>query len=140
MDIGMRITGGSMSVRTSYPTMRRVGALARHLLLQAAANQWQVPLDSLTTEPGRWCMRPAAARSAMANCAQALDLPNPPLETIKLKDDKQFRWIGKPLARLDVLDKSTGRAQYSIDTQSRTCCRPPYSTPAPRAGGRQHPQ
>ncbi|MFX5756844.1 hypothetical protein ABTE27_23115, partial [Acinetobacter baumannii] len=53
MDIGIRITGGSMSVRTSYPTMRRVGALARHLLLQAAANQWQVPLESLTTEPGR---------------------------------------------------------------------------------------
>ncbi|WP_413458198.1 molybdopterin cofactor-binding domain-containing protein [Herbaspirillum huttiense] len=118
MDIGIRITGGSMSVRTSYPTMRRVGALARHLLLQAAANQWQVPLESLTTEPGR-VMHAASGRSISYGelAPKALDLPNPPLETIKLKDEKQFRWIGKPLARLDVLDKSTGRAQYGIDTQ-----------------------
>lgn len=118
MDIGIRITGGSMSVRTSYPTMRRVGALARHLLLQAAANQWQVPLESLTTEPGR-VMHAASGRSISYGelAPKALDLPNPPLETVKLKDDKQFRWIGKPLARLDVLDKSTGRAQYGIDTQ-----------------------
>ncbi|WP_227745761.1 hypothetical protein [Serratia odorifera] len=42
-----------MSVRMSYSTMRRLGALARHMLLQAAASQLGVPLDTLTTEPGR---------------------------------------------------------------------------------------
>ncbi|VDZ53856.1 Isoquinoline 1-oxidoreductase subunit beta [Serratia odorifera] len=53
MENGLRITGGSMSVRMSYSTMRRLGALARHMLLQAAASQLGVPLDTLTTEPGR---------------------------------------------------------------------------------------
>ena len=53
MENGMRITGGSMSVRMSYPTMRRLGALARAMLMQAAAEQWGVPLSELSTEPGK---------------------------------------------------------------------------------------
>ena len=53
LENGMRITGGSMSVRMSYPTMRRLGALARAMLLQAGAEKLGVPVGELTTEPGR---------------------------------------------------------------------------------------
>lgn len=116
MDSGMRITGGSMSVRMSYNTMRRLGALARQMLLQAAALKMQVPIGNLITEPGK-VVDPASGRSInYGDLAQrALDMPVPDPASVKLKDPSQFRWIGKPVKRLDVYEKSTGQAIYSID-------------------------
>ncbi|WP_273820655.1 xanthine dehydrogenase family protein molybdopterin-binding subunit [Pseudomonas asplenii] len=116
MDNGMRITGGSMSVRMSYPTMRRLGALARAMLLQAAAQQLGVPVTELSTEPGK-VLHAASGRSlAYGELAErAMDLPVPDPGSVKLRDPSQFRWIGKPVKRVDAYDKSTGRALYSID-------------------------
>ncbi|NIF30260.1 xanthine dehydrogenase family protein molybdopterin-binding subunit [Pantoea sp. Tr-811] len=116
MENGMRITGGSMSVRMSYPTMRRLGALARAMLLQAAAEQWGVPLAELSTEPGK-VLHGASGRSLAYGelAGRAMDLPVPDPASIKLRDPSQFRWIGKPVRRLDAYDKSTGRAVYCID-------------------------
>jgi isoquinoline 1-oxidoreductase beta subunit len=72
----MRITGGSMSVRTSYETMRRVGAMARHMLLQAAAARLGVPIAELSTEPGRVVHEAGGASIGYGELAvQALDLP-----------------------------------------------------------------
>lgn len=112
----MRITGGSMSVRTSYDTMRHLGASARQMILQASATRLGVPIEELTTEPGR-VIHTASSRSLTYGevAADALDLPIPPRGSVTLRDPAQFRWIGKPVARLDVLDKSTGRAVYGID-------------------------
>eukprot|EP01132_Coremiostelium_polycephalum_P019077 gene19077-22703_t len=98
MENGMRITGGSMSVRMSYPTMRRLGALARAMLLEAGAQALKVPVSELSTEPGK-VVHAASGRSL----------------AVKLRDPSQFRWIGKPVKRLDAYDKSTGKALYSID-------------------------
>jgi len=113
---GRRITGGSNSVRSSYETMRRLGAVARQMLMQAASNQWAVPLDSLTTEPGK-VIHKASGRTLEYGqlAAQALDLPAPDAMSIPLRDPSQFRWIGKSVRRLDGKDKSTGQAIYSID-------------------------
>ncbi|WP_424811348.1 molybdopterin cofactor-binding domain-containing protein [Roseococcus sp. YIM B11640] len=111
---GRRITGGSWSVRSSYPTMRRLGAAARQMLLQAAATRLSVPLDSLTTEPG--LVRHAASGRSVAYgdlAAEAATLPVP--ENPPLRAASEFRWIGKPVPRLDVHAKSTGRAVYGID-------------------------
>lgn len=118
MENGMRITGGSMSVRMSYPTMRRLGALARAMLLQAASARLNVPVAALTTEPGR-VLHPASGRSLTYGelAADALDLPVPDVDSVTLRDPAQFRWIGKPVRRLDAYDKSTGKALYSIDMQ-----------------------
>ncbi|UYY78498.1 xanthine dehydrogenase family protein molybdopterin-binding subunit [Sphingomonas sp. R1] len=112
----MRITGGSMSVRTSYETMRRVGAMARHLLLQAGAARLGVPIEALSTEPGR-VVHQAGGRSIGYGelAAQALDLPSPDPASVPLKDPAQFRWIGKSIPRLDIHDKSIGKALYAID-------------------------
>ncbi|WP_175839372.1 xanthine dehydrogenase family protein molybdopterin-binding subunit [Burkholderia anthina] len=117
MDNGGRVTGGSMSVRTSYPTMRRLGALARQMLLQAAAAQLHVPINGLTTEPGKVVHR-ASGRSLEYGqlASHAMDLPVPDPASVKLKDPAQFRWIGKPVQRVDVRQKSTGKAMYSIDS------------------------
>ncbi|PHN24738.1 molybdopterin cofactor-binding domain-containing protein [Pseudomonas sp. ICMP 460] len=116
MENGMRITGGSMSVRMSYPTMRRLGALARAMLLQAGAEQLGVPVAQLSTTPGR-VVHAASGRSLGYGelAGRALDMPVPDPSTITLRDPSQFRWIGKPVKRLDAYDKSTGKAQYSID-------------------------
>lgn len=114
----MRITGGSMSVRTSYDTMRHLGASARLMLIQASATRLGVPVEELTTEPGK-VIHAASGRSLSYGevAAEALDLPVPAAGSVKLRDPSQFRWIGKPVQRLDVLDKSTGRAQYAIDAK-----------------------
>ncbi len=112
----MRITGGSMSVRTSYQTMRKLGALARNMILQAAAKRLDAPIGELTTEPGR-VIHAASGRSLAYGdvAAEALDLPVPDPASVTLRDPSQFRWIGKPVERLDVYDKSTGKAIYAID-------------------------
>jgi len=116
MENGMRITGGSMSVRMSYPTMRRLGALARAMLMQAAAEQWGVPLGELSTEPGK-VLHTASGRALTYGelAGRAMDLPVPDPASVKLRDPSQFRWIGKPVRRVDAYDKSTGKAQYTID-------------------------
>lgn len=116
MENGLRITGGSMSVRMSYPTMRRLGALARAMLLQAGAQRLGVPVSELTTEPGK-VVHAASGRSlGYGELAEtAMDLPVPDPASVTLRDPSQFRWIGKPVQRLDAYDKSTGKALYSID-------------------------
>ncbi|KVK72767.1 isoquinoline 1-oxidoreductase [Burkholderia ubonensis] len=118
MENGMRITGGSMSVRMSYPTMRRLGALARQMLLQAAAAQFRVPANELTTEPGKVIHRVSGRSLDYGQLAsRAMDLPVPDPAGVNLKDPAQFRWIGKSVQRLDVHQKSTGKAMYSIDSR-----------------------
>ncbi|MBC07284.1 xanthine dehydrogenase family protein molybdopterin-binding subunit [Thalassospira sp.] len=112
----MRITGGSMSVRTSYDTMRKLGASARNMLLQAAAIRFDVPLAQLTTEPGYVVNSSTGQKVPFGDLAEdALDLPVPDSEGIKLRDPSTFRWIGKPVDRLDIHDKATGKAIFSID-------------------------
>lgn len=112
----LRFTGGSSSVRAGYDRMRRLGAIARHMLLQAAATRLKVPVSELTTEPGR-VIHARSRRSldygTLATSAMDITVPT----DVPLKADADFRWIGKPLARLDVPDKSTGRAKYSIDVK-----------------------
>jgi isoquinoline 1-oxidoreductase beta subunit len=111
---GNRFTGGSYSIRSSYDTMRRLGATARQMLLQAAATRLDVPVNSLSTESGK-VIHAASGRSLsygdLALDAAALPLP----ESAPLRSEKDFRWIGKPVARVDVADKATGKATYTID-------------------------
>lgn len=111
---GLRLTGGSFSTRSSYAVMRRLGATAREMLLRAAAARLDVKQETLTTDDGR-VVHEASNRSVgygeLAEAALALM----PREDVPLKDPKDFRYIGKPMARLDMRDKSTGKATYAID-------------------------
>jgi isoquinoline 1-oxidoreductase beta subunit len=111
---GNRFTGGSFSVRSSYDAMRRLGASARQMLLQAAARRLGVRISELTTKPGR-VLHAASGRSIaygeIAAAAAKLKVP----DNAPLRARADFRWIGNPVPRLDVRDKSTGRARYTID-------------------------
>ncbi|AWN37136.1 xanthine dehydrogenase family protein molybdopterin-binding subunit [Methylobacterium radiodurans] len=111
---GLRMTGGSFSTRSSFEAMRRLGATAREMLLRAAAAKLAVPQASLTTEDGR-VIHAGSGRALGYGELAAAALALQPRDDVPLKDPKTFRWIGKPVARLDMRDKSTGRAVYSID-------------------------
>lgn len=111
-----RGTGGSASVRTSHLVMRRLGAIARAMLIAAAAEKWGVPAAELTTEPGEVVHAKSGRKLGYgALAARAMDLPVPAPDSIPLKDKAKFRWIGKSVPRLEVRAKSTGRAVYAID-------------------------
>ncbi len=104
---------GSRSIRESHQYVREGGAAARMMLIQAAANEWKVPVEqcsaanSVITGPdGR-----STTFGKVANAAAKLPVPQKPA----LKDPKDWKLIGKPVKRLDTADKLTGKLVYSID-------------------------
>lgn len=111
---GQRFTGGSFSVRSSYETMRKLGASARQMLLQAAAARLGAPATELSTEPGRVLHATSGRTIAYGDlAADAAALPVP--GDAPLRAEADFRWIGKPVPRIDARAKSTGKAVYAID-------------------------
>lgn len=111
---GLRLTGGSFSTRSSYEAMRRLGATAREMLLRAAATRLEVKQDTLTTNDGTVLHKPSGRSVGYGDLAQAA-LALQPAADVQLKNPKDFRYIGRPVARIDIRDKSTGRATYAID-------------------------
>ncbi|MDJ0879441.1 MAG: molybdopterin-dependent oxidoreductase [Halieaceae bacterium] len=107
--------GGSTSVSEGWQPLREAGATARQLLLQAAADSWGVPIDSLSTERGT-IVHSASGRRAgygeFAAAASALPLPETPPT---LKSSADFNIIGQPKPVVDALDIVTGKAEYGID-------------------------
>jgi len=111
-------TGGSRGIRTSQDYVRRGGAAARSLLLQAAANQWSVPVGELSVTDG--VITHAASKRSIRYgkvASAAAQLPAPDSKSIKLKEPKDWKIAGKPLKRLDTADKLDGRKVYAIDVQ-----------------------
>ncbi|HVN34695.1 MAG TPA: molybdopterin cofactor-binding domain-containing protein [Casimicrobiaceae bacterium] len=109
-------TGGSRGIRTSEDYVRRGGAAARIMLLQAAANEWKVPVGELTVSDGV-ITHQASKRSTTYGkvAAAAAKLPPPDEKSIKLKDPKDWKIAGKPLKRLDTAPKLDGSLIYAID-------------------------
>jgi isoquinoline 1-oxidoreductase beta subunit len=111
-------TGGSRGIRGSHDYVRQGGAAARMMLLQAAANEWSVPVGELTVSNG--VIRHAASNrqttyGRIAPAAAKLTPPDP--KTIKLKDAKDWKIAGKPVKRLDTSDKLDGSKVYAMDVR-----------------------
>src|SRR6478735_4397380 len=109
-------TGGSRGIRTSQDYVRRGGAAARLMLLQAAAEQWNVPVGELTVSDGvitHGASKRSMRYGGVAAAAAKLTPPDP--KTIKLKDPKDWKIAGKPLRRLDTADKLDGSKIFAID-------------------------
>ncbi len=110
----MRFTGGSLSVRSSYNTMRKAGATARAMLIEAAANKWGLPASECSTQPGFVIHKKSGQKLAYGELAPlAAKLPMP--ENVSLKDPAEFRLLGKPVKRTDSAAKATGNAEFGID-------------------------
>jgi isoquinoline 1-oxidoreductase subunit beta len=111
-------TGGSRGIRSSQDYVRQGGAAARMMLLQAAADEWKVPVGELTVSNGV-ITHPASKRSTsygkVAAAAARISPPDP--KSIKLKDPKDWKIAGKPLKRLDTGDKLDGSKVYAIDVK-----------------------
>src|SRR5712672_3722350 len=109
-------TGGSRGIRTSQDYVRRGGAAARMMLMQAAADQWKVPVGELTVADGVITHAPSGRKTSYGRVApSAAKLTPPDPKSIKLKDPKDWKVAGKPLKRLDTANKLNGSQVYSID-------------------------
>jgi isoquinoline 1-oxidoreductase beta subunit len=109
-------TGGSTSIRAFYTALRQVGASARAMLVEAAAQQWQVDPATLRTENGQ-VIDDAHSRKLDYGALASAAAKFPPPQSPKLKADKDLKLIGKSLKRLDTPDKVNGKAQYGIDVR-----------------------
>jgi isoquinoline 1-oxidoreductase subunit beta len=109
-------TGGSRGIRTSQDYVRRGGAAARVMLLQAAADQWKVPVAELAVSDGVITHAASGRKTTYGKVATAAAKLTPPdASTITLKDPKDWKIAGQPMKRLDTADKLDGRKVYAID-------------------------
>ena len=107
-------TGGSRGIRMSHEYVRQGGAAAREMLKQAAANEWKVPVSEVTAANSVITHTPSGRTTTYGKVAEAAAKVEPPKD-IKLKDPKDWKVAGKPLKRLDTLDKLTGKQVYGAD-------------------------
>jgi isoquinoline 1-oxidoreductase beta subunit len=114
--LGGQVTGGSTSVRGAWKPLREAGAKVRTVLVQAAAQNWNVKPEELKVVAGT-VRHEATNRSAnfgeLVDAASKLNFP----ATVKLKDAADFTLIGKPVKRLDSPAKTNGSAQFGIDAR-----------------------
>jgi isoquinoline 1-oxidoreductase beta subunit len=107
-------TGGSRGIRQSQDYVRKGGAAARMMLVQAAANEWGVPAAECSAANSVITHKPSGRTTTYGKVAEAAAKLTPPSE-ITLKDPKEWKLIGKSVARLDTLPKVTGAQVYGAD-------------------------
>jgi isoquinoline 1-oxidoreductase subunit beta len=107
-------TGGSRGIRDSQDYVRKGGAAARMMLVQAAADQWKVPVAECSGAKSVITHAPSGRNVTYGQVAAAASKLTPPTD-VKLKDPKDWTIAGKRLARLDTADKTTGKQVYGAD-------------------------
>jgi len=109
-----QLAGGSQSIRQSWPGLRMAGATARHMLREAAAATWKVPVNEITTELGTVYHKPSGKSAGYGELASAAaKIPVP--KEVKLKDVKDFKIIGTPRKNVDGLKIVTGQPLFGLD-------------------------
>jgi len=113
---GMQGVFGSQSIRTSYDSLRHAGAAAREMLVRAAAGQWNVQPASCRAENNTVINTATGERltyGALAEAASHLTAP----ALLAFKDPARYKFIGKPLKRLDTPSKVDGSSTFGIDVR-----------------------
>ena len=112
---GNQTTGGSTSIANSWEQLRKAGATARAMLVEAAASRWNVASQEIVVAEG--ILRHSSGRSAtfgqLAEAAATIPVPSP----VKLKGSGQFKFLGKAFPRLDSKEKSSGKTVFGVDIQ-----------------------
>ncbi|MDF2765045.1 MAG: rane-bound aldehyde dehydrogenase [pyrroloquinoline-quinone] precursor [Rhodospirillales bacterium] len=109
-------TAGSRGIRDSHDYVRQGGAAARHMLIQAAAGEWNAPAAECSVSNGVITHGPSGRSTTYGKVATAAAKLEAPKE-VQLKDPKDWKIAGKPLKRLDTAEKLTGKQVYSIDVK-----------------------
>ena len=107
-------TGGSRGIRESNDYVRKGGAVARMMLVQAAADEWKVPASECTAADSVITHKGSGRTTTYGKVAAAAAKLTPPTEAT-LKDPKTWKIAGKPLKRLDTVDKTTGKQVFGMD-------------------------
>jgi isoquinoline 1-oxidoreductase subunit beta len=133
---GPQVAGGSTATPTNWLPMRQAGAAARAMLVQAAANQWSVSPQEITTSRGR-IHHTASGRSVGYGevASKAAALPAPEVDSLRLKDPRQFTIIGQPVVGIDSPKIVKGKPIFGIDTRLPGMLCAVYEV-APAPGGR----
>ena len=111
---GIMMTGGSTTTNSEYDRFRKMGAMARIMLIAAAAQSWNVDPQSCRAEKGFVIHTSTGRRASYGSLAEAASKIAPPKD-IPLKDPKDFTLVGKPVHRLDTPSKTNGTAQFGLD-------------------------
>jgi isoquinoline 1-oxidoreductase beta subunit len=109
-------TGGSRGIRASQEYVRKGGATARAMLIQAAANEWKIPASECSATNSVITHALSRRTTTFGKVAEAAARLEPPAE-VKLKDPKDWKLVGKSVKRLDTADKTTGKMTYGIDVK-----------------------
>jgi isoquinoline 1-oxidoreductase beta subunit len=114
--LGEQATGGSTSTRSHWQVLREAGAVARAMLVAAAAQRWQVAAAGCTVARGVVTHTPTQRTASYGSLAKAAaTMPEP--ARVALKEPKDFALIGRPIRRVDAADKVCGAARFAIDIQ-----------------------
>jgi isoquinoline 1-oxidoreductase beta subunit len=109
-----QVTGGSGAVPHSWERLRKAGATARYLLVEAAAKRWNVPSSELTTEKGKVFHKASGKSVTYGELAEDASKITAPTE-IKLKDEKSFKLIGQSIRNVDNNNIITGKPLFGLD-------------------------
>ena len=114
--LGVQATGNSNAIRAAWQPLRQAGAVARTMLIEAAAKRWNVEPASCHAQSGEVLHPPSGRRAKYGElAADAAHIPVP--ENVALKRPEDFKLIGKPAKRLDTAAKVNGTAVYGIDAR-----------------------
>src|SRR5437870_991367 len=113
---GLQMTGGSTTTPSEWERFRKMGAMARLMLVDAAAQNWGVPASQCHVEKGVVIHGASGRKANYGSLVAAASQLKPPAD-IPLKDPKQFTLIGKPVRRLDTPSKIDGTAQFGLDVR-----------------------
>ena len=107
-------TGGSRGIRESHEYVRRAGATAREMLIQAAATQWKVPASECVAANSTITHSASKRKTTYGKVAEAAAKLEPPKD-VALKNPKDWKLAGKGVKRLDTVDKTNGKMVYGMD-------------------------
>ncbi|MEO0813539.1 MAG: xanthine dehydrogenase family protein molybdopterin-binding subunit, partial [Myxococcota bacterium] len=111
--MGMQMTGGSTTTPDMFVRMRQAGAVARETLKKAASEKTGTPVADLKTKDGAVVL-PGGGTIPYSELA-SLAAQTSPVNNVALRDPSEWRYLGRPMKRVDMLQKSTGQQSYGID-------------------------
>jgi isoquinoline 1-oxidoreductase beta subunit len=113
----LMFTVGSRTTNSYYMTMRQAGAQAKYVLIASVSKEWNIPISELSTSKSKVIHEKSDRQIEYGEIVSFLQMPEslPEFSEDKLKNPKDFEWVGKKINRTDIPEKVNGKAKFSID-------------------------